>query len=341
MRLKAGEYVEVRSREEILATVDDDACFENLPFMPEMLRYCGKTLRVASSAHKTCDTVAQTGGRRMRDAVHLEDVRCDGSAHGGCEAGCLIFWKHAWLKNPKDSAQSSERPTYAQWDDARLAATTQGSTTGNGPVYRCQATTLLDATEPLHWWDLRQYFVDLRSRNVTVGQLIGALFFAVFNHIAKIGFGHRALIRAYDCVQSLRGGTRYPFRTGQLPDGARTPIETLGLQPGDTVRVKSHEEILATLDASGKNRGMSFDAEMVPYCGTTHRVHHRVNRIIHESSGKMIEMKTPCIVLDGVVCRSRYSSGRFFCPRAIYSYWRESWLERVDGDGAQASSNPD
>jgi hypothetical protein len=41
--LKAGEWVEVRSREEILATLDERSRLENLPFMPEMLHYCGPT----------------------------------------------------------------------------------------------------------------------------------------------------------------------------------------------------------------------------------------------------------------------------------------------------------
>jgi hypothetical protein len=42
-------------------------------------------------------------------------------------------------------------------------------------------------------------------------------------------------------------------------------------------------------------------------------------------------MKTPSIILDGVWCQSRYSYGRMFCPRSIYSYWREVWLQRDDG----------
>jgi hypothetical protein len=75
---------------------------------------------------------------------------------------------------------------------------------------------------------------------------------------------------------------------------------------------------------------MSFDKEMVPYCGQTLRVLKRVNKIIDEKSGKMLQLKNPCIVLDGSICRSRYSECRMFCPRAIYCYWREIWLERAD-----------
>lgn len=83
---KAGDVVEVRSREEILATLDAAGCLERMPFMPEMLRYCGKQFRVSAVAHKTCDTAYKTWGRSLNAAVHLEELRCDGSSHGGCQA---------------------------------------------------------------------------------------------------------------------------------------------------------------------------------------------------------------------------------------------------------------
>src|SRR5882762_8094878 len=96
--LRKGDLVEVRSKEEVLSTLDNDGLLDGLPFMPEMLTYCGQRYRVGAVAHKTCDTVGKTGGRRLESAVHLEDLRCDGSAHGGCEADCLMFWKEAWLR---------------------------------------------------------------------------------------------------------------------------------------------------------------------------------------------------------------------------------------------------
>ena len=74
--------------------------------MPEMLEYCGKTLRVGKRAHKTCDPALGIGGRKMSSTVHLENIRCNGAAHDGCEAGCLIFWKEAWLK-PLDRRDAS------------------------------------------------------------------------------------------------------------------------------------------------------------------------------------------------------------------------------------------
>jgi hypothetical protein len=46
--------VVVRSREEILATLDADGTLDGLPFMPEMLSWCGREHQVERRAEKTC-----------------------------------------------------------------------------------------------------------------------------------------------------------------------------------------------------------------------------------------------------------------------------------------------
>ena len=70
--------------------------------------------------------------------------------------------------------------------------------------------------------------------------------------------------------------------------------------------MKSKEEIVKTLDTHNANRGMSFDGEMVPYCGREARVLRRVEQIIDEKSGRMLHLKTPCVVLESVTCTGRY-----------------------------------
>ncbi len=94
-RPRIGEIVEVRSADEILATLDDEGKFEGVPFMPEMLPFCGHRFQVFKHADYTC-----TDGdpRCLKNTVHLEQPRCDGSAHGNCQANCLFFWKEAWIK---------------------------------------------------------------------------------------------------------------------------------------------------------------------------------------------------------------------------------------------------
>ena len=113
-RYRVGDRVRVRDADAILATLDADGRHDGLPFMPEMWQYLGRTLVVDAVVHRTCDTV-KTGGasgttRRMEDVVHLAGVRCDGSAHGGCQARCLVYWNEAWLER-LPSTRTGAAPT--------------------------------------------------------------------------------------------------------------------------------------------------------------------------------------------------------------------------------------
>lgn len=340
-KLRVGDWVEVRSRDEILSTLDSDGRLEGMPFMPEMFAFCGQRFRVYKSAHKTCDTVFPVRGRRVHRAVHLE-TRCDGSGHGGCQASCLLFWKEAWLKPlgrvPAPVAERPARKVSAQISPALscskqdvLNAACVDSPSGGEPRYVCQATQLPYATTDLDWWDARQYIEDFTSGNVGLWRMLcgGVYFLALWLSRRGIGLG-RPIRWSFDHLYPLWRGTPFPRRNGSIPSGERTPGGSLDLQPGELVRIKPYKEILGTLDVNNRNRGLYFDAEEVPYCGSAVRVQKRVTRIINERTGHMREMKSPSVILDNVICESRYSECRLFCPRSIYSYWREIWLERVE-----------
>lgn len=342
MKLRAGDWVKVRSKDEILCTLDDRGQLDGLPFMPEMLRFCGQRFRIYRRAHKTCDTVHGTGGRRMGSAVHLEGLRCNGEHHGGCEAQCLLFWKAAWLKSAPSlqggqqaeswQAEPGEKATLGLSSEEELEETTQSRGDGDpgDPTYICQATQLPEATAPLKWWDIRQYIEDYTSGNVGLKVMVQGMLFGTYETIINAGIGLGPILRwLYDQWMALRGGVPYPRRRGRVPDGTRTPDSALGLVPGEWVRVKKYEEILNTLDRRNQNRGLYFDAEEVPYCGQMFKVLGRVNRIINEKTGKMMVFKTGSVLLEGAYCQARYSSRRLFCPRSIYPMWREAWLERA------------
>jgi hypothetical protein len=338
LNLRAGDWVEIRNKEEILSTLDKKGELDGLPFMPEMFAFCGMRMRVYKRAHKTCDTVFPIRGRRMANAVHLE-TRCNGEAHGGCQANCLIFWKEIWLKRvegasgggvPGVEANQTKSTLGCSETDVLAAAQEQADPPLSEPVYRCQATRIPYATTDLRCWDMRQYIEDYSSGNVGIGRILSAIVYMGYYRLSEAGIGlGKAMRWFYDRFHPLWGGTPFPRRNGKIPVGAPTPSRPLNLQPGELVRVRSQEEILQTLNTENKNRGLMFDAEMVPFCGKTYRVMERVSKIINEQNGKMQEMKTPCIMLEAVFCQSRYSECRLFCPRSIPSYWREIWLERV------------
>lgn len=353
-KLKVGDLVEVRSKEEILRTLDVEGRLDGMPFMPEMFAFCGERFQVYKRAHKTCDTVFPIRGRRLDQAVHL-DTRCDGSAHGGCQAGCLIFWKNEWLKpvngksadnTPSDRVPPPSTISGLKEADVFARAQTTDLSTG-GILYSCQATQLPYATTDLACWDMRQYIEDYTSGNASLWQIFSGGVYSLYYALSRTGIGlGPAMQWFYDKFHRLWGGTEFPRKTGTIPDGEPTPTGILNLQPGELVRVKSHEEILKTLNTSNTNRGLYWDAEEVVYCGGTFRVLKSVTKIIDEKTGRMQTMKNPCIVLDSAICQSRFSECRMFCPRGIYAYFRELWLERVGpevsgvGERKDASLNP-
>lgn len=330
--LKAGEWVVVRSKEEILMTLDARARLEGMPFQPEMFAHCGKHYRVHKVAHKTCDTVHKTGARSVPDAVHLEGVRCDGSAHDGCQARCLMFWKEAWLRRAGAPVEAPQPPRLFRCieDTVWSARMAPGEVVGDpDPVWVCQTTALPEMTSPLRWWDVRQYVKDVVTGNHTVVKIVKLQAFGAFRLLLRFGAVRAHLIAAYNAFQRMRQGRPYPLVAGKIPLNRPTPNSVLDLKPGETVAVKSLEEIQATLNVQSRNRGMWFDQEMARFCGQVHAVELRVERLIDEVTGKMLVMKNPCIQLAGVTCRGECTADRIGCPRGINAYWREAWLQRV------------
>jgi hypothetical protein len=334
-KLRVGDWVEVLSKEEILQTLDDKGRLDGMPFMPEMFEFCGKRFQVYKRAHKTCDTVFPVRGRRVESAVHLE-TRCNGSAHDRCQASCLLFWKEAWLKRI-DSGVAGLRQAFGGCSESGVWASARTVGPDGVSSYTCQATQLPYATTDLDWWDFLQYLEDYRSGNVGIWRIICGVVYFLCYWLSGAGLKLGRPIRwVYDTFYPFWRGAPFPRQKGIIPEGQPTPSQSLNLQPGELVRIKPYSEILKSLNTQNRNRGLYFDAEEVPYCGKTYRVLGRVDRIINERTGKMREMQTPCFILDSVICESRYSECRLFCPRSIYSYWREIWLERVEPKKSEA-----
>ncbi|GAA0437760.1 hypothetical protein Acor_80220 [Acrocarpospora corrugata] len=321
--LKAGDLVQVLSAEEIFATLDERGELDGLPFMPEMLDYCGKKLTVYKVAHKLCDTIERTGLRHLPDSVHLTESRCDGGAHGGCQTACLFYWKTAWLRKAEGTADAPPpRPANPSGPvdvqilhrNARREPFPDGA-----PRYACQATEILRAAPgrlPLK--DVRQYVWDVRSGNATASETFRAFLIGLFNRLQSVS---RRVLPQWLWI---KGGLTWGFLKGTATGG--TPVQTLDLEPGELVRIKSKEEISATLDPQLRNRGMGFEVGLTVFCGQTARVVGRVERCLDEPTGRMLTMKTPCIVLEDIVCPGVPNLN---CPRGHLPFWREIWLERV------------
>jgi hypothetical protein len=298
-RLLPGDLVEVRAWEDIRSTLDDRGCAAGLPFMPEMVRHCGRRFLVWRRVEKTC--VEGDRMRRLEHVVYLEDLRCDGSGHDGCEKECRFFWHEAWLR-PVDDAGVAPVVVPAQ---ATQSVFPYPTTTAPGR-YRCQSTELLGATRRLSKLDPRQYLRDLRDGTWSPRQMAWFLWSA---------FVYR--------VRAVLAGRRAPLQS----DARQTISQALDLRPGELVEVKSGAEIAATLDRRGRNRGLEFTVYMLPFVGGRFLVRRPVRRIILETTGEMRELQHT-VTLENSTCDGCVRWGG--CPRDVFHFWREVWLKRVE-----------
>ena len=321
-QMKAGDLVELRPPEEILATLDETGATDGLPFMPEMLEFFGGTFRVQTRIERACDTV-KWGVRRIPDAVMLDDLRCDGGGHAGCQAGCRLFWKEAWLRPASEPVPATHDEAYSELESLVSRNVQTPASTADEPIFRCQATHWFGASQPLAWWDIRSFLNEWKCGNVGFWEFSKIMTRVVFSEL-----GRRLHVIP---------------RTGFMPhDPSTEPVipPPRGLEPGSLVQIRSKAEIARTLDANGKLKGLWFDREMLPYCGETFPVKTKVDRFIDEGTGKMINLKSDCYILDGVVCKRDLNEGKWFCRRAIYSWWREAWLQPLAEEGATVEAGP-
>lgn len=111
---------------------------------------------------------------------------------------------------------------------------------------------------------------------------------------------------------------------------ARAAPTPLGLKPGERVRVKSREEIRATLDERYRLEGMAYiPAVMDSFCGRSFTVRKRVTRFFDERNWRMLRVKN-AVILDGSFCEPAETLGCEYagCQRTCFLFWKEGWLER-------------
>jgi hypothetical protein len=114
------------------------------------------------------------------------------------------------------------------------------------------------------------------------------------------------------------------------PTKPTAPAEALAatnLQAGDVVRVRTKEEIEATLNHWKQLKGCGFMPELEPYCGTTQRVLKRMERFVDERDLRVKRTKG-IVLLEGVLCEGTADFGT--CDRSCYLFWREEWLEKIE-----------
>lgn len=99
------------------------------------------------------------------------------------------------------------------------------------------------------------------------------------------------------------------------------------LQAGDWARVRSQEDIEATLNHWKQLKGCTFMQEQIQYCGTIHKVQKRMKQFVDERDLR-VKKVSGIILLEGVMCQGTADFGS--CDRSCLYFWREEWLEKID-----------
>ena len=309
--LRPGDCVEVLSPAEILQTLDADGTLDKLPFMPEMLEFCGRRFRVSKRVVKTCYYGTSSGMRKFpaEDVVLLEGLRCSGADHDGCQKACTIFWREAWLRkvNTLNPSNTTVDPEGIRWLRSRLK-TKSGPTT-----YFCQASEILNSTRELsHWERFGKCFSDIRAGNSGILEMVRRIGEWLFWKTRKAFFG--------------------VYARGQQKS---TPVESLNLQAGEWIEIKPVESISETLNDRGYNRGLLFTPAMGCASGEKYQVKRKLEKIIVDGTGEMRQMRNTAF-LEGSMCGcSCVAFGG--CPRGEFAYWRDIWLRRVAAESDKQS----
>jgi hypothetical protein len=110
LNLRPGEWVEVKSEKEILATLDEKETYKGLRWMCNMRKFCGKRYRVYKRLERML-LESKAEYRDVKNTVLLEGVVCDGQEWYGCDRSCYHFWREVWLRRlevPQVSVEKEE-----------------------------------------------------------------------------------------------------------------------------------------------------------------------------------------------------------------------------------------
>ena len=114
-----------------------------------------------------------------------------------------------------------------------------------------------------------------------------------------------------------------PAVQASLPPGPNT---------GDYMRVRSAQEIRASLDRQGKRDGLMFMPEMFRWTGMRFRVARRIPLVWE--FGTYLPPKPPVYILDGLNCSGAALGQRGPCDRGCSIRWHGDWLLPDDLEAA-------
>lgn len=111
--LEPGEWVQVKSKEEIRQTLTLKGKNRGLLFDREMAPFCGRTFRVRRRVTRIID---ERNGRMIpltSDCIMLDGVVCSGERSLGrffCSRRIYPYWRETWLRRVEQESEEASVP---------------------------------------------------------------------------------------------------------------------------------------------------------------------------------------------------------------------------------------
>ncbi|MEZ5475310.1 MAG: hypothetical protein R3E72_09950 [Steroidobacteraceae bacterium] len=110
--LQPGELVEVKSAEEISATITADGFNRGMRYDPEMLKYSGHRYRVQQRVNKLIDEKSGKMVSMKSPCIQLDNVFCRAEftpGRLGCPRASNTYWREIWLRRVADDSPARSK----------------------------------------------------------------------------------------------------------------------------------------------------------------------------------------------------------------------------------------
>jgi hypothetical protein len=116
--IQPGELVQIKSKEEIIATLNSGNRNRGLLFEGEMLPFCGGIYRVARRVERIVNEKTGKMLYMKNPCIVLEGAFCKGDNHLQCPRAIVSYWRENWLRRAAPGS-APERPQASPCEMAR------------------------------------------------------------------------------------------------------------------------------------------------------------------------------------------------------------------------------
>lgn len=103
--LVPGELVQIKTVNEIKATLDANKKNRGLYFDVEMVPFCVRTCRVRARVNQIIEKPTGKMVKIPGDWILLEGTACTGKYHRSCARAILPYWREMWVRRADEDAQ--------------------------------------------------------------------------------------------------------------------------------------------------------------------------------------------------------------------------------------------